>query len=278
MNIFEGARRISYVIAALVAVGFGMNVYAVFGKSHFVPTVPVSYLISSPDSPPVRVQGCGRGNLVHTKVVTTSDNKRALATLCFTFPEITAPATLEEALSKYENKQRLQHTGGTIYPPDGFIIVTDGQHSVSMQHFRNTYPQFKELTDRQVADRWHQKIYKNMPLVDFETKIEFGKNSSFDLSTAKPVSYDELATTYGGLNDEQVKKRVADFQIPPADNDYIDSQVRWNMFKDAGTLLLQMLATLLGFWVFVWAVGWVVRGFMGIPRGQDTRTRTGQLP
>jgi hypothetical protein len=271
MNIFEGARRISYVIAALIAVGFGMNVYAVFGKSHFVPAVPVSYLLSSPDSLPVRVQGCGRGNIINTKELITSNNTSVLATICFTFPEVAVPATLDEALVKYENKQRLQHTGGTIYPPDGFVINTDGQHSVSMQHFRNTYPQFIDLTDRQVTDRWHQRIYKNMPLADFEKKIELGKRSSFDLSTATPTTYDELATRFGGLNMDQVKKRVADFQIPPADNDYIDSQVRWNLLTDAGMLLLQMLATLLGFGASVWTTGWIVRGFMGIPRGQDSK-------
>lgn len=271
MNIFEGARRISYVIAALIAVGFCINVYTVFGKSHYVPAVPVSYLVSSPDALPVRVEACGRGNIIFTKEVTTISNRGVSATLCFPFPEIAVPATLDEALVKYENKQRLKHTGGTISPPDGFVIDTDGQHSVSMQHFRNTYPQFIDLTDRQVTDRWHQRIYKNMPLADFEKKIELGKRSSFDLSTAKPTTYDELATRFGGLNMEQVKTRVADFQIPPADNDYIDSQVRWNLLTDAGWLLAQMLATLIGFGIFVWTTGWIVRGFMGIPRGQDSR-------
>jgi len=28
---------------------------------------------------------------------------------------------------------------------------------------------------------------------------------------------------------------------------------------------------LLGLWVFTWTIGWIVRGFRGIPRGQDQK-------
>lgn len=38
--------------------------------------------------------------------------------------------------------------------------------------------------------------------------------------------------------------------------------------------LLLLFLTLLIFGVFVWATGWIVRGFMGIPRGQDSKPNT----
>lgn len=32
-----------------------------------------------------------------------------------------------------------------------------------------------------------------------------------------------------------------------------------------------LLAGLAMFWLAVWTLGWIVRGFLGIPRGQDSR-------
>jgi hypothetical protein len=32
-----------------------------------------------------------------------------------------------------------------------------------------------------------------------------------------------------------------------------------------------VLGALAFIWVFTWVVGWIVRGFMGIPRGQDSK-------
>lgn len=47
---------------------------------------------------------------------------------------------------------------------------------------------------------------------------------------------------------------------------------RWTQaLKSAGMHLLGMLASLATFWAFTWAVGWIVRGFMGIPQGKDSK-------
>ena len=53
MNIFEGARRITKVIAVMIVVGFG---YAIFTEQ--ADTVPLSYLSSGPEKTMARIDEC----------------------------------------------------------------------------------------------------------------------------------------------------------------------------------------------------------------------------
>ncbi len=43
------------------------------------------------------------------------------------------------------------------------------------------------------------------------------------------------------------------------------------LLKELGTGLFVALGGLGCLWAFTWAVGWIVRGFMGIPRGLDQK-------
>ena len=36
---------------------------------------------------------------------------------------------------------------------------------------------------------------------------------------------------------------------------------------------MQAWLSMAGFWAFTWTVGWIVRGFMGIPRGHDQKPK-----
>lgn len=70
---------------------------------------------------------------------------------------------------------------------------------------------------------------------------------------------------------DYTNRTINAFVIPKADEAWIESQwwsARWMDIRDATLGLLGGLATL---WAFTWATGWIVRGFMGIPRGQDRR-------
>ena len=65
--------------------------------------------------------------------------------------------------------------------------------------------------------------------------------------------------------------QTEDFTIPESDEGYI-TRLGWlNTAKSAGMHLLGMLASIAAFWAFTWAVGWIVRGFMGIPHGKDSK-------
>jgi len=54
------------------------------------------------------------------------------------------------------------------------------------------------------------------------------------------------------------------------DEEWADTQW-WAIFLKAHLALWGTLVTinLLFLWFFAWLIGWVVRGFMGIPKGQD---------
>jgi hypothetical protein len=61
------------------------------------------------------------------------------------------------------------------------------------------------------------------------------------------------------------------FQIPEAEEDRINNLWWSSKFELVGMYFLGMIASLAGWWAFTWTVGWIVRGFMGIPRGSDGR-------
>ena len=84
------------------------------------------------------------------------------------------------------------------------------------------------------------------------------------------------AETYSDLAQNYIKKRKAEFRVPEQLKPGIRNQVsrewwkKWRenlkgfiVFAVVGVVILQALA---------WVMGWIVRGFAGIPAGQDRRT------
>lgn len=67
---------------------------------------------------------------------------------------------------------------------------------------------------------------------------------------------------------------VADkFVIPTSDEEEIDRQW-WPLFlKEIGWGALWMISGLLLLFALAWTIGWIVRGFMGIPLGQDHKEK-----
>lgn len=51
----------------------------------------------------------------------------------------------------------------------------------------------------------------------------------------------------------------------------LDDAIYLARFERYGEILFGTFATLVGLYVFFWCTGWIVRGFLGIPRGQDYR-------
>lgn len=63
------------------------------------------------------------------------------------------------------------------------------------------------------------------------------------------------------------------FILPQAEEEWIDGQwwsKRWEQVWQGALVLVGGLVFL---WVFTWITGWIVRGFLGIPRGQDCKTK-----
>lgn len=73
---------------------------------------------------------------------------------------------------------------------------------------------------------------------------------------------------------EYTKRTINAFVIPAEDEEWIEKR-RWSaIWRDVWAATLILLAGLAGLWAFTWAVGWILRGFMGIPRGADSRSQS----
>lgn len=72
----------------------------------------------------------------------------------------------------------------------------------------------------------------------------------------------------------QYTSRVRDnFRLTPEDEQWVDkewSSKRWEEMLEG---VLWLVGGLAAFWIFTWATGWIVRGFLGIPRGQDRKAQ-----
>lgn len=101
-------------------------------------------------------------------------------------------------------------------------------------------------------------------LEELKEKLKSRSNSKDERRYLGNSDYSTEVTDY-------TKRTINAFVIPKADEDWIESQwwsARWKGIRDATLGLLGGLATL---WAFTWATGWIVRGFMSIPRGSDSR-------
>ena len=130
------------------------------------------------------------------------------------------------------------------------------------------------------------------PDLDDARKIEEARNKGYSdqeiaeyflaESTDKPLSYEEWVAAgkpkvpfvpEGFVLDKAPPYKLDAFlksiQIPQADEGYITRLFWIQKLQSAGLYLIWMLASLAGFWLFVWATGWIVRGFKGIPQGKD---------
>ena len=119
----------------------------------------------------------------------------------------------------------------------------------------------------------------------FTSKISTGESVSIDLcllamtfDNARLIPYkiDKEGMTWGAAS---YSSEVSDyermlegrFKLPAGDEDALKKEIsrryRENWISDLGYLV----AGLAIFAGFVWAVGWITRGFLGIPRGMDRR-------
>lgn len=90
-------------------------------------------------------------------------------------------------------------------------------------------------------------------------KIEPGTNKVWGNE-----KYSTDVTTY-------TKKVAENFKLPEADFAKFDAEARTLWWKEFFSTMGLMIGGLVSLFGFTWAVGYVVRGFMGIPSKSDTR-------
>lgn len=110
-----------------------------------------------------------------------------------------------------------------------------------------------------------------------------GNKYVFPEGTADAVIFAALRKRFPALDREEaeaelsqyIAQRVADFSITPAALASIEKElprIEREAFIDHVKEVLSIAAYFVGgFWLFSFVIGWIVRGFAGIPRGQDFR-------
>lgn len=105
--------------------------------------------------------------------------------------------------------------------------------------------------------------------------MEFGDNKK----QLVPYKVDEKnmvwgAASYSSEVSAYEKQLEGRFAIPAEDNAWVEeekSRRYWGNWKESLRNLGIGLAIFAG---FVWAIGWIVRGFMGIPHGMDRKPKS----
>jgi hypothetical protein len=121
----------------------------------------------------------------------------------------------------------------------------------------------------------------------FTTKTRTGKQVSIDLCLLTmsfgergeqlvPYKLDENGMVWGAAyyskEVSQYKRQLENrFIFSPEEDDFAEKEISWSYWINVKEGLLYLAIGLAIFGGFVWAIGWIVRGFLGIPRGMDRR-------
>lgn len=71
------------------------------------------------------------------------------------------------------------------------------------------------------------------------------------------------------------KEVAGSFRLSKDDQEWADTQLWPTRWRKLGEVTSLLLGGLLAIWAFTAIVGWIVRGFIGIPRGKDFREKQG---
>lgn len=192
--------------------------------------VSVSYLIEGAFKPPIRVEQCEADEATRMKEITSKSGAVIHVILCFK-----VQSWESQVVAKYSTNEYMtwKNNGNPKSPAE------IAEHVLNSQDYIDA----NEATKIEIKAAVLEKYKVNLDDLDI-------------LYAASPYAYASVVL------DEL-------FQIPKADEGYITRLVWLQKAQSAGVGLLQMLASLAGFWLFVWTVGWIVRGFKGIPQGKD---------
>lgn len=212
INIFEGARRIAKIFAAVWVMGW---VVAAFFVS---PSVDVRYMITFPGKPPVRmVEECPSNSATEYMYKKTTSGTEARIEVCFL----------------------------ALTAEDGTSIIP----IVSKEELNQIAKKADAKGDRNAVDT----ILVILEGMEAQRTIIWGKEK------------------YSPEVSQYTKRIEALFAIPQDDEEWIDGQWRVQFLKELGQGSFVAMSGLVFLLVFTWGIGWIIRGFMGIPRGKDRK-------
>ena len=253
INVFEGARRIAKLLAALWVGGW---VVAAFYVS---PSVNVTYKIANPGAASIRItEECPADSATeHVYDKVTQSGTKTAVTLCLHLPK-KPKFSVDDVFSSRvgtETENPFDKFDTASQPPkkQKFDIDLALDESAPAPEPDPELPEAPGPPEPEVqAAETNQVQPLPQPKID-KSKIEWDSPQAVPL---REVDFDPFA-------------EMETFVLPQSDEEWIDGQW-WPLFmKEIGWGALGAVSGLLFLLAFTWTTGWIVRGFMGIPKGQD---------
>lgn len=262
MNIFEGFRRMAKITAGCWVIGFGIAALNVS------PVVRVTYTIAGPTRPPTLATECPDGSKASLVERSTKKQAQVAVTACFLLANPTSLLRNPNYVNADAATKQAIFDKQVAQDPDFTNANPATQNAIRHRFGVSSATQQNANPGQNPFDQFDPDAYlaKKSPFDPdaYLAGTSAPKGQTFDLATALPIF----------ISDAEIEAQARDFRIPEGDYPQIDRQ----LLPALGVALLPglswMLVGLAALWTFSAGVGWIVRGFMGIPRGHDTKTNT----
>jgi hypothetical protein len=254
MNIFSGSRRIATVAAALWVIGWLIAAAAheikVYARYDFIIGSNFANLAG------FDLYSCPQNTDKRSLDIHTGSGRPIQVTLCITESSINVPQGFI-----LDDPTNLLKDPGYLNAPLDIKQKLFNTHVTQSSNYMSANSATKKAI--------REKFGVSQDLTD---EKENGKET-FDLKTARPFDPDKyLKDTAPTINpfaiyDEKATKNA--FKIRKEDEELLNKKW-WESWRSTyGQGFAVMLGGLLALWIFSMSMGWIVRGFLGIPRGMD---------
>lgn len=277
INIFEGARRVGILIAGLVTVG---TIALVIIEA---PSVSATFVVDGPGTLPKRAVAdyeCSDRSASESQTLRTQKGIKVYATFCFPPRRVTHNDVLDlsTAVRNDEKSGRTPNTlqygeqvTGRVQPRWMSDPIVEDYSQVSDSDL--TAAISKEPPDAS-SKGWRAGADKN-PFDQFDKKGPWEDYATTEwLIPIRPGP--KSGQWWGGKKDtpeviEYTERVAKSFRLSAQDDVWVKDQYRrerLDQFIEAGKWLV---VGLLVFWMATFVIGWIVRGFLGIPSGFDRK-------
>jgi hypothetical protein len=243
LNVFEGARRIALALGALWVVG--CLAYAVLAD----PNAAATFAVPGPGEPPVKVDRCGEYDATGYTTTKPSNGHSVGIALCFTAQK--------------------SGDGSLLVPYATMTRVPDG---TSTGVYVEGIPTSMSRGD--VIAKLKANGYKvsGVDAVDLDQPLKLQLFSPGGQEVPMWGHYLKMDTKYSIEVSKYTAKAAKRLSLGANDLERLDalhSQALIGLWKWA---LLVLAGGLVAGSVLMVGTGWIVRGFLGIPHGKDSRS------
>jgi hypothetical protein len=189
-------------------------------------------------------------------------------------------------MNVFEGSRRIAYLAGSVAAAVTLIVAASYDPSISLKYsiahpaagFQRTdqpCPSESGRTFFATPSKAGTTVFIELCLLAMEFEQVAGGAKVYLVPYKVNERKDTLYAAYHSNEVDAYKKELeARFEIPRADEEWIESErsrLNWENWKES---LQNLGAGLTIFFGFVWAMGWIVRGFAGIPRGMDSKPKS----